>query len=80
MLKSLMSFIFLIGYIPIKKGTRFVSSSLEDNERGKKLSVIAISYVQWKPVGQPSIKVIVQMLEGSVELTLPADPLTSHTE
>ncbi|EXB81113.1 putative receptor-like protein kinase [Morus notabilis] len=43
----------------------------------KKLAIVGLWCIQWHPVGRPTMKVIIQMLEGERELTMPPNPFTS---
>ncbi|KAE8684259.1 putative RING/U-box superfamily protein [Hibiscus syriacus] len=53
---------------------------IEDEQTGvaKKLSIVGLWCIQWYPVDRPSIKEVVQMLEGDLDvLTMPPDPFAS---
>ncbi|RWW21995.1 hypothetical protein GW17_00013827 [Ensete ventricosum] len=68
-------------YNQLKQGEelRLVTGSVEDAEIAKKLTMVALWCVQWRPVDRPSMKVAVQMLEGSLEmLPLPPNPFAPH--
>ncbi|XP_061999027.1 rust resistance kinase Lr10-like [Rosa rugosa] len=47
----------------------------------EKLSIIGLSCIQWYPVARPSMKAVVQMLEGGEKLTMPPNPFatTGHS-
>ncbi|PRQ56346.1 putative glycerophosphodiester phosphodiesterase, protein kinase RLK-Pelle-LRK10L-2 family [Rosa chinensis] len=47
----------------------------------KKLAVVGLWCIQWHPVDRPSMKVVVQMLEGRENLEMPPNPFgsTDHT-
>ncbi|XP_077226810.1 rust resistance kinase Lr10-like [Tasmannia lanceolata] len=46
----------------------------------KQLSIVALWCIQWFPVDRPSMRSVVQMLEGSMEsLTMPPNPFVSTT-
>ncbi|KAJ9178399.1 hypothetical protein P3X46_010285 [Hevea brasiliensis] len=50
----------------------------EDNGIAKKLAIVGLWCIQWNPVHRPSMKTVVQMLEGDgSNLTTPANPFTS---
>lgn len=47
----------------------------------KKLTIVAIWCIQWYPVDLPSMKSVVQMLEGSLEnLMIPPNPFGSISQ
>ncbi|XP_077222465.1 rust resistance kinase Lr10-like isoform X2 [Tasmannia lanceolata] len=49
-----------------------------DAEIAKKLTIVALWCIQWQPVDRPSMKSVVQMLEGSMEsMMMPPDPFAS---
>ncbi|XP_050265767.1 rust resistance kinase Lr10-like isoform X5 [Quercus robur] len=54
---------------------------VEDNEHAKiakKLAIVGLWCIQWHPVDRPSMKVVVQMLEGEGDkLTMPPNPFAS---
>ena len=58
---------------------------VEDNVDAKiamKLAIVGLWCIQWHPMDRPSMKVVVQMLEGDGDnLTMPPNPFasTSHT-
>ncbi|PON94160.1 Serine/threonine protein kinase [Trema orientale] len=43
----------------------------------KKLAIVGLWCIQWHPVSRPTMKAVVQMLEGGGELTFPPNPFTS---
>ncbi|XP_050386614.1 rust resistance kinase Lr10-like isoform X1 [Argentina anserina] len=43
----------------------------------EKLSIIGLSCIQWYPVDRPSMKIVVQMLEGRETLTMPPNPFAT---
>lgn len=70
-------------YNQLKQGEELglVTGSVEDAEIAKKLTMVALWCVQWRPVDRPSMKVAVQMLEGSLErLPLPPNPFAPQVE
>ncbi|XP_052884727.1 rust resistance kinase Lr10-like [Gossypium arboreum] len=58
--------------------------SIENEEHdkiAKKLTIVGLWSIQWYPVDRPSMKSVVQMLEGEVEhLTVPPNPFASKDE
>ncbi|KAL4333611.1 hypothetical protein GQ457_07G018980 [Hibiscus cannabinus] len=54
----------------------------EEHERiAKKLTIVGLWCIQWYPVDRPSMKAVVQMLEGETEtLTVPPNPFASKDE
>ena len=49
-----------------------------DVEIAKKLAIVGLSCIQWCPVDRPSMKIVVQMLEGEGDkLTMPHNPFAS---
>ncbi|KAL6320796.1 hypothetical protein AAG906_008796 [Vitis piasezkii] len=48
-----------------------------DVEIAKKLAIVGLSCIQWCPVDRPSMKIVVQMLEGGDKLTMPPNPFAS---
>ncbi|WKA07534.1 hypothetical protein VitviT2T_025349 [Vitis vinifera] len=49
-----------------------------DVEIAKKLAIVGLSCIQWCPVDRPSMKIVVQMLEGEGDkLTMPPNPFAS---
>ncbi|KAF4399127.1 hypothetical protein G4B88_023721 [Cannabis sativa] len=49
----------------------------EDAKIAKKLAIVGLWCIQWHPTDRPSMKVVVQMLEGGEKLTLPPNPFGS---
>ncbi|CAL8119279.1 unnamed protein product [Prunus armeniaca] len=43
----------------------------------KKLAIVGLWCIQWHPVDRPSMKAVVQMLEGGESLTVPPNPFAS---
>ncbi|VVA39921.1 PREDICTED: rust resistance kinase Lr10 [Prunus dulcis] len=43
----------------------------------KKLAIVGLWCIQWHPVDRPSMKAVVQMLEGGESLTMPPNPFAS---
>ena len=51
-----------------------------DVEIAKKLAIVGLSCIQWYPMDRPSMKIVVQMLEGKgSKLTIPPNPFASTT-
>uniref|UniRef100_A0A5B7AH41 Protein kinase domain-containing protein n=1 Tax=Davidia involucrata TaxID=16924 RepID=A0A5B7AH41_DAVIN len=49
-----------------------------DTQIAKKLTIVGLWCIQWYPVDRPSMKVVVQMLEGNGDtLTMPPNPFAS---
>ncbi|XVF82818.1 hypothetical protein PTKIN_Ptkin16aG0080600 [Pterospermum kingtungense] len=70
-------------YNRLEKGEE-LGMSIENEEHGKiakKLTIVGLCCIQWYPVDRPSMKGVVQMLEGDVEnLTMPPNPFASKDE
>ena len=49
----------------------------KDATIAKKLSIVGLWYIQWYPIDRPSMKIVVQMLEGDDNLTMPPNPFAS---
>ncbi|PON39365.1 Serine/threonine protein kinase [Parasponia andersonii] len=49
----------------------------EDAKIAEKLAMIGLWCIQWHPVSRPTMKAVVQMLEGGEELTMPPNPFAS---
>ncbi|KAJ6991369.1 rust resistance kinase Lr10-like isoform X1 [Populus alba x Populus x berolinensis] len=57
---------------------RFQIEEEGDAEIAKKLAIVGLWCIQWNPVDRPSMKIVVQMLEGEGDnLTKPPNPLSS---
>ncbi|KAE8713867.1 putative receptor-like protein kinase [Hibiscus syriacus] len=54
----------------------------EENDKiAKKLTIVGLWCIQWYPVDRPSMKSVVQMIEGEAEiLTVPPNPFASKDE
>ena len=49
-----------------------------DAKIAKKLAIVGLSCIQWYPIDRPSLKIVVQMLEGEGDkLTMPPNPFAS---
>ncbi|XWS75269.1 hypothetical protein CRYUN_Cryun01aG0071600 [Craigia yunnanensis] len=70
-------------YNRLDKGEE-IGISIEDEEHdkiAKKLTIVGLWCIQWYPVDRPSMKAVVQMLEGEAEkLTMPPNPFASKDE
>ncbi|KAI5582899.1 hypothetical protein BDE02_07G117000 [Populus trichocarpa] len=57
---------------------RFQIEEEGDAEIAKKLAIVGLWCIQWNPVDRPSMKIVVQMLEGEGDrLSTPPNPLSS---
>jgi serine/threonine protein kinase len=57
---------------------RFQIEEEGDAKIAKKLAIVGLWCIQWNPVDRPSMKIVVQMLEGKGDnLTKPPNPLLS---
>ncbi|RWR86883.1 rust resistance kinase Lr10-like protein [Cinnamomum micranthum f. kanehirae] len=53
----------------------------QDAALSKKLTIVGLWCIQWYPMDRPSMKSVVQMLEGSIEnLTIPPNPFGSTSQ
>ena len=48
-----------------------------DAKIAKKLAIVGLWCIQWHPADRPTMKAVVQMLEGQEKLTLPPNPFAS---
>ncbi|PON94167.1 Serine/threonine protein kinase, partial [Trema orientale] len=48
-----------------------------DAKIAKKLAIIGLCCIQWHPIGRPTMKAVVQMLEGNEEISMPPNPFAS---
>ncbi|TXG74902.1 hypothetical protein ES288_1Z000100v1 [Gossypium darwinii] len=68
------------AYDRLEKGEEFGIRIEDDAQTGiaKKLMIVGLWCIQWYPVDRPSMKVVVQMLEGELDvLTMPPNPFAS---
>ncbi|XP_040948037.1 rust resistance kinase Lr10-like [Gossypium hirsutum] len=68
------------AYDRLDKGEEFGIRIEDDAQTGiaKKLMIVGLWCIQWYPVDRPSMKVVVQMLEGELgALTMPPNPFAS---
>ena len=49
----------------------------KDATIAKKLAIIGLWCIQWYPINRPSMKIVIQMLEGDENLTMPPNPFAS---
>ncbi|XP_012066194.2 rust resistance kinase Lr10 isoform X2 [Jatropha curcas] len=56
---------------------RFEFEEEEDANIAKKLAIVGLWCIQWNPVDRPSMKIVVQMLEGGDNLSIPPNPFSS---
>ncbi|GMN51691.1 hypothetical protein TIFTF001_020839 [Ficus carica] len=49
----------------------------EDAKIAKKLAIVGLWCIQWHPIGRPTMKVVVQMLERGEDLAMPPNPFAS---
>ncbi|EXB81114.1 putative receptor-like protein kinase [Morus notabilis] len=48
-----------------------------DAKIAKKLAIVGLWCIQWHPISRPTMKVVLQMLEGGQELIMPPNPFAS---
>ncbi|KAM6550993.1 hypothetical protein CsatB_000801 [Cannabis sativa] len=48
-----------------------------DGKISKKLAMVGLQCIQWHPIDRPTMKVVVQMLGGNEELSMPPNPFSS---
>ncbi|XP_059445587.1 rust resistance kinase Lr10-like [Corylus avellana] len=68
---------WIYNFLEQKEDLRVFIEDDEDAEIAKKLAIIGLWCIQWHPVDRPSMKVIIQMLEGGHKLTMPPNPFAS---
>ena len=51
-----------------------------DGKIAKKLAIVGLRCIQWHPMDRPSMKSVVQMLEGNEELSMPPNPFSSSDQ
>ena len=49
----------------------------DDAKIAKKLAIVGLWCIQWHPISRPTMKTVVQMLEGKEELSMPPNPFAS---
>ncbi len=60
-----------------KEDLRVLIEDDEDAKIAKKLAIVGLWCIQWHPADRPSMKVVIQMLEGGHQLTMPPNPFAS---
>ncbi|XP_062079022.1 rust resistance kinase Lr10-like [Humulus lupulus] len=56
---------------------RIYIDEVGDGMIAKKLAIIGLQCIQWHPIDRPTMKVVVQMLEGNEELSMPPNPFST---
>ncbi|KAM6546602.1 hypothetical protein CsatB_027338 [Cannabis sativa] len=51
-----------------------------DGKIAKKLAMVGLQCIQWHPIDRPTMKIVVQMLEGNEELSMPPNPFSSTSQ
>ncbi|XP_050221751.1 rust resistance kinase Lr10-like [Mercurialis annua] len=70
-------------YNHLEKGAELIICLGEKEEEecnaeiAKRLAIVGVWCIQWHPVNRPSMKTVVQMLEGHDDLTVPPNPFSS---
>ncbi|KAG5226484.1 glycerophosphodiester phosphodiesterase protein kinase domain-containing GDPDL [Salix suchowensis] len=71
---------WIYNLLETEEDLRFHIDGEEDAKTAKKLAIVGLWCIQWNPAERPSMKTVVQMLEGEGEnLTKPPDPFSSST-
>jgi len=66
---------WIYNFLEQKEDIRIFVEDDENAKIAKKLAIVGLWCIQWHPIDRPSIKVVVQMLEGEVDkLTMPSNP------
>ncbi|XP_059445466.1 rust resistance kinase Lr10-like [Corylus avellana] len=68
---------WIYNFLEQKEDLRVFIEDDGDAEIAKKLAIIGLWCIQWHPADRPSMKVVIQMLEGGHELTMPPNPFAS---
>ncbi|XP_059459783.1 rust resistance kinase Lr10-like [Corylus avellana] len=68
---------WIYNFLEQKEDLRVFIEDDGDAEIAKKLAIIGLWCIQWHPANRPSMKVVIQMLEGGHELTMPPNPFAS---
>ncbi|XP_065634148.1 rust resistance kinase Lr10 isoform X2 [Quercus suber] len=69
---------WIYNLLELKEDLRAYVEDNGDAKIAKKLAVVGLWCIQWHPVDRPSMKVVVQMLEGEGDkLTMPPNPFAS---
>ncbi|XVF79214.1 hypothetical protein PTKIN_Ptkin14bG0202600 [Pterospermum kingtungense] len=70
-------------YNRLDKGEELgISIENEEHDKiAKKLTIVGLCCIQWYPVDRPSMRAVVEMLEGEAEnLTMPPNPFASKDQ
>jgi serine/threonine protein kinase len=68
---------WIYNFLEQKEDIRIFVEDDADTKIAKKLAIVGLWCIQWHPIDRPSMKVVVQMLEGEVDkLTMPPNPFT----
>jgi serine/threonine protein kinase len=70
---------WIYNFLEQKEDLRVLIEDDEDAKIAKKLAIVGLWCIQWHPVDRPSMKVVIQMLEGGHELTMPPNPFATTT-
>ncbi|KAG5226461.1 glycerophosphodiester phosphodiesterase protein kinase domain-containing GDPDL [Salix suchowensis] len=71
---------WIYNLLETEEDLRFHIDGEEDAKTAKKLAIVGLWCIQWNPAERPSMKTVVQMLEGEGgNLTKPPDPFSSST-
>ncbi|XP_062081312.1 rust resistance kinase Lr10-like [Humulus lupulus] len=55
----------------------YINSEEGDDKIPKKLAIVGLRCIQWHPTDRPTMKDVIQMLEGNEELSIPPNPFSS---
>ncbi|KAL9167278.1 hypothetical protein ABFS82_05G085000 [Erythranthe guttata] len=71
---------WIYNHINVEDNPMWAQIDEEGNSIARKLSIVGLWCIQWCPTDRPSMKVVVQMLEGECDdLTLPPNPFPATT-
>ncbi|KAG7955159.1 hypothetical protein I3843_11G056700 [Carya illinoinensis] len=68
---------WIYNFLEQKEDLRVFIEDDGDALIAKKLAIVGLWCIQWHPMNRPSMKVVVQMLQGGDNLTMPPNPFTS---
>ncbi|GLT57321.1 hypothetical protein SLA2020_303010 [Shorea laevis] len=68
---------WIYNFLEQKEDLRVLIEDDEDAKIAKKLAIVGLWCIQWHPTDRPSMKVVIQMLEGGHEITMPPNPFAS---
>ncbi|XP_062079286.1 rust resistance kinase Lr10-like [Humulus lupulus] len=68
---------WIYNLLEVGEDLRIQIENEEDNKIAKKLAIVGLWCIQWHSVGRPTMKVVVQMLEGEEALHMPPNPFVS---